>query len=171
MGTESRSYAIRDQLYSVLRLAAQTEPGLINQLVTDALVAFVSREEKSPTKPAAEESERPVDHQIRLSSILSASSALPADTDPEVRKEILTNLVVLAHHKRICRSSRHIHPLNIYRYSLAGSSRLLWIEICQRANVDPRELVESRLYNLLKIAFDATDSSVRSCFVRMIEVR
>ena len=171
MGTESRSHAIRDQLYSVLRLVAQTEPGLVNQLVTDALVAFVSREEKSPPKPVAEETERPVDYQIRLSSILSASSALPADTDLEVRKKILTNLIALAHHKRICKYLRHAHPFNIYRYAAAGSSRLLWIEICQRANVDPRELVESRLDDLLKIAFDATNSSVRSGFIRMIEVR
>ena len=106
MGTESRSHVIRDQLYSVLRSVAQAELGLANQLVTDALVAFVSREEKPPTKPAAEDTERPVDHRIRLSSILSASSALPADTDPEIRKQILTNLVVLTHHEQICESLR-----------------------------------------------------------------
>ena len=102
VATESKSHVIRDQLYSVLRSVAQTEPGLTNQLVTDALVAFVCREEKPPAKPITEESERPVDYQIRLSSILSASSALPADTDLEVRKQILVNLVVLAHHKQIC---------------------------------------------------------------------
>jgi hypothetical protein len=75
---------------------------LINQLVTEALIAFVSREEKPPVKPATEETEKPIDYQIRLSSILSASSALPADTDLDVRKQILTDLVALAHHKRIC---------------------------------------------------------------------
>ena len=101
IGTESKPHVIRDQLYSTLRSVVQTEPGLVNQLVTDALVAFVSREEKLPAKAATEEPERPVDYQIRLSSILSASSALPADTDPETRKQILTNLVALAHHKRI----------------------------------------------------------------------
>lgn len=102
MGTESKSHTTRDQLYSVLRSVAQAEPGLVNQLITDALVAFVSREEKLPAKPITEETERTVDYQIRLSSILSASSALPADADLEVRKQILTNLVALAHHKRIC---------------------------------------------------------------------
>jgi len=101
VGTESKSHVIRDQLYSVLRSVAQTEPGLANRLITDALVAFVSRE-KPPTKPATEETERPVDYQIRLSSILSASSALPEDVDLEVREQILTNLVALTHHKRIC---------------------------------------------------------------------
>lgn len=102
VGTESKSYTIRDQLHSVLRSVAQAEPGLVNRLVTDALVAFVSRAEKQPTKIVTEETERVVDYQIRLSSILSASSALPADADLEVRKQILTNLVALAHHKRIC---------------------------------------------------------------------
>jgi hypothetical protein len=93
---------VRDQLYSLLRSAAQTEPELTNQLVTDALVAFVSREEKPPTKPTTEEPERPVDYQTRLSSILSASSALPVETDLEVRRRILAHLVVLAHHQQIC---------------------------------------------------------------------
>lgn len=102
MGTESDSHLIRNQVNSVLRLTAQTEPGIVNQLVTDALAAYVSQEEKLPAKPVAEETERPIDYQIRLSSILSAASALPADTDLEVRKQILTNLVALAHHNRIC---------------------------------------------------------------------
>ena len=102
MGAESKSHIIRDQLYSVLRSAAQTEPGLVNQLITDALVAFVSREEKLSAKTATEETEKAVDYQIRLSSILSASSALPADANLEARKRILTNLVALAHHKRTC---------------------------------------------------------------------
>ena len=118
MGTESKSHVIRDQLYSVLRSVAQTEPGLVNQLVTDALVAFVSREEKPPAKSVAEETERPVDYKIRLSSILSASSVLPADTDLEVREEILMNLVALAHHKRICKSLRHTYNCLMFTVTL-----------------------------------------------------
>jgi hypothetical protein len=102
VGTESKPHVIRDRLYSVLRSIAQTEPGLINQLIADALGAFVSREEKPPAKSTVEELEKPVDYRIRLSSILSVSSALPADTDLEVRRDILVNLVVLAHHERIC---------------------------------------------------------------------
>ena len=102
MGTESKSHVTRSQLHSVLRSVAQIKPGLVNQLVADALVAFLSREEKPSAKTIPEETEKSVDYQIRLSSILSASSALPADTDLEVRKQILTNLVALAHHKRIC---------------------------------------------------------------------
>ena len=103
VGTESKSHFIRSQLLSVLRSVAQAEPGLVNQLVADALVAFLSREEKPTTKTGPEETERPVDYQIRLGPILSASSALPVDTDLEVRKRILTNLVALAHHERICK--------------------------------------------------------------------
>lgn len=118
MGTESKSHVIRDKLYSVLRSVAQTEPGLVNQLVTDALVAFVSQEEKPPAKPSTEETERPVDYQIRLSSILSASSAPPADTDLEVRKQILTNLVVLAHHNRICEPLQRGHIPLIFTVTL-----------------------------------------------------
>lgn len=102
VGTESKSHVVRDQLYSALRSIARTEPGLINQLITDALVAFLSREEKPPAKPMTEEVERPIDYQTRLSSILSASSALPTDADLEVRKKIITNLIALAHHERIC---------------------------------------------------------------------
>ena len=109
MGTESDSHVIRNQLNSVLRLIAQTEPGVINQLVTDALVAYVSQEEKPPAKPIVEETERPIDYQSRLSSILSAASALPADTDLEVRKQILTNLVALAHHNRIGEPLQRAH--------------------------------------------------------------
>lgn len=56
------------------------------------------------------------------------------------------------------------HSLSVHRYYLAGSSQLLWIEICQRTNVDPRELVQSKLDDLLKISFDATDSNVRRYF-------
>lgn len=102
VGTESKSHVVRDRLYSILRSIAQTEPGLINQLVADALVAFVSREEKPPAKSVTEEVERPVDYQTRLSSILSAPSVLPADTDLGIRKQIIANLIVLAHHRQIC---------------------------------------------------------------------
>ena len=63
-----------------------------------------------------------------------------------------------------------MHSLGVYRYDVAGSSQLLWIEICQRANVDPRELVGSGLDDLLKISFDATSSSVRWCFGQALEV-
>ena len=104
VATESKSHDVRGRLYSILRSVAQIEPGLTNQIVTDALVAFVSREEKPPVKSITEEVEKPVDYQTRLSSILSASSVLPADTDSEIRKQIITNLIVLAHHKQICES-------------------------------------------------------------------
>ena len=57
-----------------------------------------------------------------------------------------------------------MYPLITYCCFAAGSSQLLWIEICQRANVDPRELVESKLDDLLKIALDATNSNVGTCF-------
>lgn len=58
----------------------------------------------------------------------------------------------------------HIHLPDVDNCPAAGSSQLLWIEICQRANVDPRELVESKLHDLLKIAIDATNSDVGGCF-------
>ena len=63
------------------------------------------------------------------------------------------------------------HSFDAYCCPTAGSSQLLWIEICQRANVDPRELVGSKLDDLLKIAFDATNSNVGGCFTRALGVR
>ena len=53
-----------------------------------------------------------------------------------------------------------IYLLGTDDFPPAGPSQLLWIEICQRANVDPRELVESKLDDLLKVALDATHSNV-----------
>ena len=57
-----------------------------------------------------------------------------------------------------------IYLVDINRCLAAGSSQLLWIEVCQRANVDPRELVGSKLHDLLEIAIDATNSNVGDCF-------
>jgi len=55
---------------------------------------------------------------------------------------------------------RRVYLLGTDDFPPAGPSQLLWIEICQRANVDPRELVGSKLDDLLKVALDATNSNV-----------
>jgi len=63
----------------------------------------------------------------------------------------------------------HINLLGTDNSHLAGPSQFLWIEICQRANVDPRELVQSKLDGLLKIALDATNSNVGGLFCMSVE--
>lgn len=38
-----------------------------------------------------------------------------------------------------------------------GNSRQLWIEVCQKANVDPQDLVNSKAEDLLRMVMDATN--------------
>jgi hypothetical protein len=44
-------------------------------------------------------------------------------------------------------------------WSLGGNSQQVWIELCQKARLDPRAVLDNQLDNLLKIVIDSSSES------------
>lgn len=130
------------------------------------MVAHLSREIKpSTSKAQADEVELPFDYQSRLSAILSAGAFFGTSTATEVRKALLVNLVVLAHHRQICERIDLIIRSYILIRRIGGDSRQLWIELCQKADVDPRDLINSNVEGLLKNVLEATNTEEKVCSI------
>ncbi|KAI0316101.1 ARM repeat-containing protein [Amylostereum chailletii] len=115
-------------------------PQTVNQIVQQALAAYALR---SNLSKASVEGENPIrNKQSRVLAFLSTAAAFREDIEPSVREDLLSNLVVLAHHPVIC-----------------GNSRQGWIDLCQKAHMNPRTVVENRLPELMSSITDASNDS------------
>jgi len=51
------------------------------------------------------------------------------------------------------------------RFILGGSDRQTWIDVCQKAIVDPRAIVDKYLVRLLKLVLDASAAKSQVSFI------
>ncbi|KAH7883448.1 armadillo-type protein [Phlebopus sp. FC_14] len=127
--------SVHSQFPDVRRRAIQTleagvvrRPHLLNLIIRDSLVTSLTREKTVVGKaPTSDDSEKPVvDKQRRYAALLLCCACFGEvdSVDATQREEMLANLIVLAHH-----------------LTISGPSRLLWIELCQKAGTDPHDLV------------------------------
>jgi len=51
------------------------------------------------------------------------------------------------------------------RFTLGGSDRQTWIDVCQKATVDPGAIVDKHLDRLLKLVLDASAAKSQVSFI------
>lgn len=114
---------------------------------TEVLNVFLWQAEKAkaPIRPAGEDSEPVQDKAPRLRMLLGALTTFSESTTPELRSELVVELLVLTHHPRI-----------------ANAEAGLWVDLLQTAHVAPDALIRDRLEGLLSLVFSdaSTDPSV-----------
>ncbi|KAI9508386.1 ARM repeat-containing protein [Russula earlei] len=136
LATESRLPEFRRLVVVSVEHLAALIPKTASELVRAALAAHLASGHRATLKnPSTSEDEKPViSKQPRLLAFLAASAAFGEDTEVILREQLLAESIVLAHHPEIC-----------------GNSRQVWIELCRKARIDPRAVLDNQLDNLLKI--------------------
>ncbi|KAG2121247.1 armadillo-type protein [Suillus clintonianus] len=128
--------SIHSQSSEVRRLAIQTIeaavallPQLVILILREAMTASLIKEKSAAVKsaPVREETEKPVDKQRRYAALLLCCGH-KEEAGAGEKDNQLVDLIVLAHHSAVC-----------------PPSRLLWIELCQKAGVDPHHLISRRV--------------------------
>jgi len=144
-------------------------PALATQIVRDSLAIFLSRS-TSLQKSAnilPEESSHQWNKHSRLSAVLLASLTFGDEVDQLVRENAVVETVVLAHHHLM--SSFAIFSISpffsLMGFTLGGSDRQTWIDVCQKATVDPRAVVDKHLDRLLKLVLDASAAKSQVPFI------
>ena len=136
-------------------------PKETNELVRAGLMAYLARRRTSvPKNQNTSEDEKPtINKQSRLLAFLVASAAFGDDAEPTVREQLLAKLVMLAHHPEICECFATYHRIWGGHCTPGGNSRQVWIDLCHRARLDPRAVVDNQLEHLLKIIMDPSSES------------
>ncbi|KAH7908270.1 armadillo-type protein [Hygrophoropsis aurantiaca] len=137
--SETRRTSLKTVQGAVIR-----SPALVNQALRESLMISLTRAKVVPTKGTAsnEELETPDIDKHRRYATLLLSSVFTGDApneDLSVREDLLVKLIVLSHHSTI-----------------SGSSRLLWIDLCQKAKVDPHDLVQRNAPGIFKEVLSAS---------------
>ncbi|KAF9479098.1 ARM repeat-containing protein [Pholiota conissans] len=126
-------------------------PKLTGRIIREAMSNFVARDphaHKASSAAASEEHVSAWNKHGRLSALLLSAVSFAEDVDSTIRENAAVDLIVLAHHHLIC-----------------GADRQTWIDICQRARVDPYELINKYLNELLDIVLEASTAKSKFGFV------
>ncbi|KAJ3552008.1 hypothetical protein NM688_g4384 [Phlebia brevispora] len=144
LATDAQSTEVRRSTLAVMARLTAKHPELINHLVSTALTTRLSTATPTKTTSASDEGEtKAASSESRLCPFFLACAAFADSTDQPTREPLLVNLVVIGHHPAV-----------------AGSgSRLPWIELCQAASVDPKELVEAYIDSILPKVLEASQDT------------
>ncbi|KAG6810659.1 hypothetical protein H0H92_010871 [Tricholoma furcatifolium] len=123
---------IRREVNVVAERCTLSLPELTNNIVRDGLNTFVARGTPS-SKPAADGASIAWNKQPRLSALLLSATPL-SDAEAKAKEAMVVEAILLSHHQLIC-----------------GNSRQTWIDLCQRAGVDPHDLTNRHLDTLFKL--------------------
>ncbi|ORY90168.1 ARM repeat-containing protein [Leucosporidium creatinivorum] len=150
LATESTSFEVRKAISEVIAVTNSRAPKLAHLVVTEGIRSWLVQAEKAKTvaKPIAEDQDTPVDHTPRLRSLLLTLSTFDDSTPAELREDLVSNLLVLAHHPK-----------------LGAADAGIWVDLLLHAKVAPDALIESRKESLLALIWsDASTSPSSSLF-------
>lgn len=103
---EGRSHEFRKRVVASLEHLNTLFPKVTNHIVRDALLAYLHRPAPAPSKIAnesAEDSKPGPNKQPRYLTYLSATASFADDVEPTTREELLSDLVIVGHHPKICK--------------------------------------------------------------------
>ncbi|KAH7929550.1 ARM repeat-containing protein [Leucogyrophana mollusca] len=140
----TQSSEVRRRALKTVQDAVTRQPQLVNWALRESLTVSLTREKPAPTKTttSSEDLDKPVIDKQRRYAALLLSCVLSGDSENEdlaTGEKLLVDLVVLAH-----------HPV------ISGPSRLLWVELCQKARIDPHGLVQRHAGDVLKQVLSAS---------------
>ncbi|KAI0035599.1 ARM repeat-containing protein [Vararia minispora EC-137] len=127
LAVEGKAVNSRKQTLVALERLTFLFPKIVNQMVHQALVNYALRL-KPATKQNSEADKPVVSKHPRVLAFMYAAAAYGDDIEDTERQEMLTRFVVIAHHPEIC-----------------GSSRQGWIELCQKAKMNPQAVVDNQV--------------------------
>jgi len=145
LATNSQHSQVRRMTLTSLEASAAKLPEAVNCIATSALSAYLSKGRGSSLRDSVEENDVHSRLGDRLAAFSLASVTSSEACDEQVRKSALVRFVVLAHHPAV-----------------GGTSRQLWIELCQKSRVDPHELVTERLDEILRETLNVADAQLKS---------
>ncbi|KAF9561868.1 ARM repeat-containing protein [Agrocybe pediades] len=145
LSTNSQHSEIRKQVNASLVDATTHMPHLSDRVIREALSNFVAR--GPPAQKGADDQPEAWNKHSRLSALLLSTVSYGEDVGSTLRENAVVELIVLAHHHLIC-----------------GSDRQLWVDLCQKARSDPREIVDKHLEKLMKLILDATVATSKHGF-------
>ncbi|KAH8110478.1 ARM repeat-containing protein [Phellopilus nigrolimitatus] len=132
LGTQSTHLDVRRQTVAVLEAENARSPQLVNLMVRDAIPVHLTRlADREKSSLSAKKQNQ-------------ARSLVPILTGLEEKQRLLADLVLLTHQSDVC-----------------GTSRQLWIDLCQRAKVDPRNLIVDQKDRLTTLVLCQTLSNAR----------
>ena len=139
-----------------MRRLTALAPQATNELVRAGLVAYLARRQTSvPKNQNTSDDEKPTaNKQSRLLAFLAASVAFGNGAEPTLREQLLVKLVILTHHPEICEYFATYHEIWGCHRAPGGNSRQVWIDLCHKAHLDPRAVLDNQLDHLLKIIMD-----------------
>ncbi|KAI5120166.1 hypothetical protein M0805_008433 [Coniferiporia weirii] len=128
LATQSVHLDVRRDAIAALEAENMRVPQLVNDVLSSAIPVHLSRiADKSKGKITEDEVTHNQNRARSLVPVIKACAAFSEDMDLTQRQRLVADLVLLAHQPDIC-----------------GTSRQLWIDLCQRAKVDPRKLIEDQ---------------------------
>ncbi|KAJ3807969.1 armadillo-type protein [Lentinula aff. lateritia] len=136
------SHSIRRDVYNSLEAIVMLYPNSANSIIRDAIITFLSR-----GAPSSITGDKPWNKHSHLSGLLLSTVASGPELDLAVRENAVVDSIIVANHALV-----------------RGSSHQTWIDLCQKANIDPREVIEKHLARLLKLVLDASLSDPKSGF-------
>ncbi|KAH9485783.1 eIF-2-alpha kinase activator gcn1 [Psilocybe cubensis] len=149
LGVESRHPEVRKLVNSSLVNATARAPQLTDRIIREALSSFIIRasvSHKTASGSISEESSQPWNKNSRLSTLLLSIVTFGEEVGATLRENVVVELIILAHHNLIC-----------------ASDGQTWVDICQKAGVDPREVVDKHLDKVMRLLLDATTATSKAC--------
>ncbi|KAG2360727.1 ARM repeat-containing protein [Suillus spraguei] len=130
LAIHSQSSEVRRVVIQTIEVAVQSLPQLVIQIVRETLTASLIKEKSIAVKsaPVKEETEKPAPDNRRRYAALLLCCGNKEEAGADERDDQLVDLIVLAHHSAVC-----------------PPSRMLWIELCQKAGADPHNLISRRV--------------------------
>ena len=150
LATESNSFEVRRAISSLVASSNSHAPKLTHLVLREGIRSWLMQTEKAKAvvKPVGDDQDAPVDHTPRLRSLLLTLSTFDDEVPTELRQELVSQLLVLAHHPK-----------------LGPSDAGIWVDLLLHAKVAPDELISSRADSLLDLIWhDASTSPSSTLF-------
>ncbi|KAG9005891.1 translational activator of GCN4 [Tulasnella sp. JGI-2019a] len=133
--TQSPQVETRKAALQSLETVNAQHPHLLHRIMRDALNAHLARTIAVTEEDADQISLR----RSRIASVFTALASFSDSTEMAERGELVTELIILAHH-----------------ISASDTPRQLWIELVRKAGLNPPDLLSSGLERLLSIVWEAS---------------
>ncbi|OJT01635.1 Translational activator GCN1 [Trametes pubescens] len=140
---ESSLPQIRRSTITAIESLAASQPELVGLSILSAISSYLSKVQTAPAKSTSangEETETRANKENRLPALILACGAFSEEGSQDAKERLLEEFVLVAHHP-----------------GFSGSLRPVWIELCQKARVDPHELVSAHADALLARVLQAID--------------